>query len=136
MELENLCARDLMTKKIVEAKRHETLRTAIRRMSEHGIHGLLIAPESPNRGYSILTGKDCIQVVADAGKAVLADLCVEDAMTQPAVTVPAGLCIIDCIRLMRLVGVRSAPVLDDHELVGILSFTDVLNAISADDDLE
>ncbi len=130
MELESLCARDLMTKKIVEANRHDTLLVAVRRMQEHGIHGLLIPPESPNRGFSILTGKDCIQVIADAGTEALADLCVEDAMTQPAVTVPAGLCVIDCIRLMRLVGVRAAPVLDGDELVGILSFTDVLSAIA------
>lgn len=134
MELETICARDLMTTKILEAERHETLRVAARRMSEHRIHGLLIAPDSPQRGYSILTGKDCIQVLIDIGESALDDLCVEDAMTQPAVTVPADLCIADCVRLMRLTGVRTVPVLDGVELVGILSFTDVLSAICADDE--
>ena len=59
----------------------------------------------------------------------LDDLCVEDAMTRPAVTVPAELCISDCLRLMRLAGVRTAPVLDRGELVGVLTFTDVLNSL-------
>jgi CBS domain-containing protein len=132
MDLEVLCARDLMSQKVIQAERHETLLTAIRRMSEHRIQGLLVSPETPRQGYSILTGKDCIQVIADAGEEALAELCVEDAMTRPAVTLRAGLCIIDCVRLMRLTGVRAAPVLEGDELVGIFSFTDLLNAISAD----
>ena len=130
MDFERLCARDLMTRKIVEAHNHETLRTAITRMSEHRIHGLLILPDEPHRGLSILTGKDCIQVITESGVEALDALCVEDAMTRPAVTVPASLCIADCIQLMRLAGVRTAPVLDGTEVVGILTFTDVLNAIA------
>ena len=129
MDLDLVCARDLMTKKIVTAEPHESLRVAVTRMSEHRIHGLLIQPESPSRGISILTGKDCIRVICDAGVAALDDLCVEDAMTRPAVTVPAELCITDCLRLMRLAGVRTAPVLSRGELVGILTFTDVLNSL-------
>ena len=68
-------------------------------------------------------------MICDAGESALDDLCVEDAMTRPAVTVPAELCIHDCLRLMRLAGVRTAPVLDRGELVGILTFTDVLNSL-------
>ena len=118
-----------MTKKIVMAEPHESLRAAVTRMSEHRIHGLLIRPDSPARGISILTGKDCIRVICDAGEAALDELCVEDAMTRPAITVPAELCITDCLRLMRLAGVRTAPVLSRGELVGILTFTDVLNSL-------
>ncbi len=129
MDFDLVCARELMTRKIVMAEPHESLRTAVTRMSEHRIQGLLIRPESPSRGISILTGKDCIRVICDAGESALDDLCVEDAMTRPAVSVPAELCITDCLRLMRLAGVRTAPVLDRGELVGILTFTDVLNSL-------
>lgn len=111
------------------AESYESLRTALTRMSEHRIHGLLVQPESPSRGLSILTGKDCIRVICDAGVAALDDLRVEDAMTRPAVTVPADLCINDCLRLMRMAGVRTAPVIEHGELVGILTFTDVLNSL-------
>ena len=97
-------------------------------MDEHGIHGLLVDPPGPNRGHCILTGKDCIEVLCDAGEAALDALCVEDAMTRPALTIPASLCVSDCIQLMRHAGVRMAPVLEGNELVGILTFTDVLHA--------
>ena len=46
-----------------------------------------------------------------------------------AVTVPADLCINDCLRLMRMAGVRTAPVIENGELVGVLTFTDVLNSL-------
>ncbi len=128
MSLEEKCARDIMTKKVVEALREESLRTAVQRMNEHGIHGMIVTPTSPNRGYCILTGKDCIEVICDAGEDALVALCVEDVMTRPAMTIPADLCVADCIQLMRRAGVRMAPVLEQNELVGILSFTDVLKA--------
>jgi CBS domain-containing protein len=34
----------------------------------------------------------------------------------------------DCLRLMRMSGVRSVPVLDGLRPVGLLSFTDVVRA--------
>lgn len=134
-KLDTVCARDWMTRKVVLAEPHETLRSAIVRMNENHIHGLLVRPESPARGFSILTGKDCIRVVCDAGEAALDELCVEDAMTRPAVTVPAELCILDCMRLMRMAGVRTAPVVERGELVGVLSFTDVLKRLAASREL-
>ena len=36
---------------------------------------------------------------------------------------------------VSLTGVRAAPVLDSGLLVGVLTFTDVLNAVSANDDI-
>lgn len=130
IDLEVLTAGDLMSRKLVCTERHDRLLDAIRLMRDHGIHCLLIMPESASRGIGILTGKDCIQILAEAGTAAIQSLCVEDVMTLPAVTVPAGLCISDCMQLMRLSGVRSAPVIDGDELVGMLSFTDVLHAIA------
>lgn len=128
MKIDGLTARDLMSQDVVLAKPHESLRTAIGRMRERGIHSLLVAPDAPSQAHSILTGKDCIDVLCDAGDDALDELTVEDAMTRPAITIPSSLCVLDCVRLMRNAGVRTAPVVDGCELVGILTFTDVLFA--------
>ncbi|MCR9096181.1 MAG: CBS domain-containing protein [bacterium] len=128
MKLETQRARDLMTRKIVRGDPEETLREAALRMDEHGIHGLLIDPPVRGRGYCILTIKDCIEVICEAGEEALDSLCVEDAMTRPALTIPADLLASDCIRLMRHAGVRMAPVVEGVEAIGILTFTDVLRA--------
>ena len=126
MALEDLRARDLMTTRVNFAERHETLRTAVGRMIEHANHGLLIAPDRPLDGYSILTGKDCIDAICEVGDVALDELCVEDVMTRPALTIAAEMGVMDCMRLMRNAGVRTAPVVVGIELVGILTFTDVL----------
>ena len=128
MNLESKIASDLMTTKVYTAQGEESLRVATERMTEHGVHGLVIPPTEPHRGYSIVTGKDVIEVLCDAGPSALDQLCVEDVMTRPALTLPAQLCIVDCIHLMRNAGVRTAPVLDREDFVGILTFTDVLRA--------
>lgn len=130
MSFDTIRARDLMTKNVVKAKPDESLRTAITRMKEHAIHGLLVDPIAPGGGHSILTGKDCIEVVCDAGAEALDDLRVEDAMTRPAVAIQGGLCVTDAIRLMRHAGVRTVPVVEGDDVVGILTFTDVLRACS------
>jgi CBS domain-containing protein len=59
---------------------------------------------------------------------LLDQLKVADAMTTPAICVQHDFQVRDCIRLMRMSGVRSVPVLKGLEPVGILSFTDVLRA--------
>lgn len=133
MKLESATAGDLMSTKVVSIERYETLEEAIRQMRDHRVHCLLVLPDSPARGIGVLAGKDCIHVLADSGPEGLRGLHVEDVMTLPAVTVPAGLCLLDCVRLMRHAGVRSAPVVENSELVGILSFTDVLNAVVSPD---
>jgi CBS domain-containing protein len=54
-------------------------------------------------------------------------------VTTPAVSVQKDFLISDCIRLMRMSGVRSVPVLDGVRAVGLLSFTDVVRAAAFPD---
>ncbi len=134
MNLDETCSRDLMTTKLVEARCEELLRVAIKRMVEHDVQSLIVPPDRPHRGWGILSGKDCIEVLCHVGEKAFNTLCVEDAMTQPALTVPADLCVRDCIQLMRHSGIRSAPVIDEGRLVGVFSFSDVLRACAGDPD--
>jgi CBS domain-containing protein len=49
-------------------------------------------------------------------------------MSAPAFGLQKGFTVGDCIKLMRMTGVRSAPVLDGTRVVGLLSYTDVVRA--------
>ena len=53
-------------------------------------------------------------------------------MTTPAISVQKDFTIADCLRLMRMSGVRSVPVLAGVLPVGVLSFTDILRAVAAE----
>lgn len=131
MSILELAAFELMSPQVVTVGPDETLRRAAELLCDNRLHCLVVPPEDPRRAYGVIATKDIVQVLCQAEPEVLSELRVRDAMTTPAITVQREMLILDCLRLMRLSGVRSAPVLDRHELVGILSFTDVLRAIAS-----
>ncbi len=131
MKFEELTARDLMSTKIETCDAEETVMEALRRIHGLRIHCLLIPAPAPGRSAGIISAKDIIQLLGDAGPAILEELVVSEVMTTPVVTLPDYLKIPDCINLMRMTGVRSAPVMNGSDTVGILSFTDVLIWIAA-----
>jgi predicted transcriptional regulator len=79
----------------------------------------------------VITTKDIVQVLCDGEQALLDQLLVQDSMTAPCVSVQKDFLIADCIQLMRISGVRSAPVLDGVKLIGMLSFTDIVKAVAS-----
>jgi CBS domain-containing protein len=117
---------ELMSRDIITIAASETLRTAAALMHTHHIHCLLVAPDDPRRSVAILTGKDIVQVLCDAEPQLLDQLLVADAMSTPAISVQREFLVGDAIKLMRISGVRSVPVLEGVKLVGLLSFSDVL----------
>ncbi len=124
-------AEDLMTRQVVTIEPERTVRAAAARMSEHGVHCLVVPVEGEGRAVGVITMKDVIQLLCEGQAEDLDELLVRDVATQPAIALPAGLCLLDCIRFMRMNGVRSAPVLSEGRVIGLLSFTDVLDRLAA-----
>lgn len=127
MSIKLLTAAQLMTPHPISIDPNQSLRAAARVMLERNIHCLLVLGP-PGRTPGIITSKDIVLVLCDGEPELLDQLRVADAMTTPAISVQHDFTIEDCIRLMRMSGVRSVPVLRSLEAVGILSFTDVLRA--------
>jgi predicted transcriptional regulator len=130
MIIANLKVHDLMTREVVTINAHATLRAAAQLMNARRIHCLLVPAESPDGPVGVITTKDIVQVLCEADAIVLDQLHVKDAVTTPAMSVQQNLTVIDCIRLMRMTGVRSAPVLEGVALVGLISFSDVQRAVA------
>ena len=129
MSLKRLTAAQLMTDAPIMVDPNESLRSAARLMTEKHLHCLLV-PAEPGRVVGVITSKDIIQVLFEGEVEMLDQLRVSDVMTAPALCVQEELVIEDCLRLMRMSGVRSVPVVRGLTPVGILSFTDVLRAAS------
>jgi CBS domain-containing protein len=123
-------AAELMTKQLITIGPGETLRSAAVLMDKHHVHCLLIPADPPSRCVGIITTKDIVQVVCEGEPAMLDQLTVRDAETRPALSVQSGFTVQECLRLMRMSGVRSVPVFEGVSLVGLLSFTDVLRAVA------
>lgn len=127
MNIKHLTAAQLMTPTPITISPDATLRAAARILSEQRLHCLLV-PGKPGECVGVITSKDIVQILCDAETDLLDQLRVSDAQTRPAVTVQAQFLIADCLRLMRMSGVRSVPVMSGLTPVGILSFTDILHA--------
>lgn len=125
-----LTARDLMSRKIETIESKASLREAAGQMTQLRIH-CLIVPSSANRSIGIVTNKDIVQLLGDETPEVLDEIRVEDVMSCPAITLQEHLRISDCILLMRMSGIRSVPVMRAAELVGVLSFSDILFAVAS-----
>lgn len=127
---QNSSIRDIMQTALCTVLATDSLRTALRVMSESGKSCLLITPDSPADGIGILTQKDLISAVFDYAED-LDDTFVSDLMTAPSVTVPPEYSVETAVRMMRNLGVRRVPVLENDKLVGIVSLTDVFQRAAA-----
>ena len=108
-----------------------SLLAAGQQMLAAGISCLIVDLGDASRGYGVVTHKDIVSLLGGEGEApveALAGACVRDVMTAPAVTVPPGYRLGTCLDLMRMLGVRRAPVLEAGQLLGIISFTDIFKA--------
>lgn len=133
MNIKALKAAQLMTTELATVDRNATLREAAALMIQRHVHSLLVLPREPERCVGVVTIKDIVQVLCEGEATLLDTLRVSDAVTTPAVSVQKDFLIDDCIRLMRMSGVRSVPVLDGVRPVGLLSFTDVVRAAALPD---
>jgi len=125
-------ASELMTRELVMIDASESLRAAAALMSARHVHCLIVPPSDPKRCLGVITTKDIVQILCDGEPSHLDGLRVSDAMTSPAFCVQQEFLVVDCLKLMRMAGVRSVFVLDGARAVGILSFTDVLRALSSE----
>lgn len=127
MFFESIRVSEIMTRDVLTVARTAPLAAAARLMKEHHVHCLVI-PAAEGRCAGVITTKDLVQVLCEADLGALDQLTVADVMTAPAFGLQQDSSVLEGMKLMRMSGVRSAPVLDGTRLVGLLSFTDVVRA--------
>lgn len=121
-------AQDVMATDVVFIDGSASVADAISLMREKGVSSLIVEHRSQEDAYGIVTRKDVVNKVVDPGKEPR-DVEVCQVMTKPLVMVSPGLALKYCARLMHQAGIRRAPVFDGKQIIGILSNTDIFNAI-------
>ena len=119
---------DVMRKDVVFVDGKETVASAIGLMKQKKVSSLVVNRRTQEDAWGIMTRKDVVCKVVDPGKDPNT-VRVHEIMTKPLVTVSPGLGLKYCARLMDQSGIRRAPVFDGKEIVGIVSNTDIFNAI-------
>ena len=117
---------DIMTTRLVNAAPGETVREAVRRMSDAGVGSVAVCEGS--RLVGILTERDVLGLAARG--ADLDVVPVEEAMTEGVVTASPADDILDAARLMGERHIRHLPVVQGENLLGVVGIRDVLRALA------
>ncbi|MBU4321409.1 MAG: CBS domain-containing protein [Nitrospinae bacterium] len=116
---------ELMKRDVATISAGATIREALSEMKTRRIKSLVIAKRSPSDAYGIIA-------FADIAKAIIAEdgdidmLNVFDIASRPVVQVSENLDIKYAVRLMVNLGLKRLLVIDNNELKGILSLSDVV----------
>jgi CBS domain-containing protein len=101
-----------------------TINGALDKLAEHNI-GALIVTETDGEIVGIISERDIVRALPHRGPEVL-NAEVSEIMTSQVVTATPNTDVVDAMRSMTDKRVRHLPVLDDGELVGIVSIGDIV----------
>jgi len=119
--------RDVMTEATVTDSGADTLRAAAERMWRNQTGSLLVVADGRLTG--IITERDLLRAVAlgaDPGTAT-----VDEAMTTEVLTVPPDLPLREAAQEMASRWIRHLPVVEDGQLLGVVSMRDVTGVFAA-----
>ncbi len=114
---------------IISIKSDASVLDAIVLMADKGIGSLVVMDDGDLTG--IVTERDYARKVIIKGRA--SDTTpVADIMTKDVTTASSAMTVNKCMAIMTAIKCRHLPVVDDGELVGMISIGDLVQAIIAD----
>ncbi|RAO28296.1 Hypoxic response protein [Micromonospora saelicesensis] len=120
-------AREIMTNDVTCVREQDDLKSAAKRMAELGVGALPICGDD-NRLKGMLTDRDIVVKVLAEGRDPATVTAGELAQGE-AVTIGADDDAAEILRTMGQHKVRRLPVIDGHELVGIVAVADVARSL-------
>lgn len=124
-------ARDVMTGGAECVGENETLADAARKMKDLDVGALPICGED-NRLKGMVTDRDIVVEAVAEGKDP-ADVRASDLPFEEVVTIGADDSISEALKTMADHKVRRLPVIDGHDLIGVVSFADLAGAVEDED---
>ena len=114
--------------KLVIISAMSTVREALSLMKEHKVRSVIVDKNTDDGAYGLVTFKNILQsIVAEDGDIDL--LNVYDIASTPAFSVSAKLDVKYAARMMVQNSIKRLLVLDNNELKGILTMTDIIGIL-------
>src|SRR3954454_4978925 len=123
-------AREIMTSGVECAGVNDTVTEAARKMRDLGVGALPICGED-NRLKGMITDRDIVMNCVAEGMDTTAVKVQEDAGDE-VVTIGADDSVEEALATMARAGVRRLPVIDGHDLVGMISQADIATHLPED----
>jgi len=128
--LAKITVADYMSKRLVTLTKDNDVVDAVKKLLDHKITGAPVVDQA-GRLLGMFSEKDVMNIVLEAAYNQSMTGKVGDYMTKETISVDAESSIVDLAEKFQQTSVRSFPVFQDHELVGIVSRTDVLRALAS-----
>ncbi len=125
-----MLVKDIMTAKeeLVIVSPMETVRDALKSLKEHGVRSVIVEKNGVSGAYGLLTFKNILEtIVAEEGDIDL--LNVYDVATMPALSVSAFMDVKYAAKMMVHSSIKRLLVIDNNELAGILTMTDIITVL-------
>lgn len=124
MTVHNMLTRKSST--IYTIEQAAPIASAIESLSDHGI-GVLIVTETEGKMVGIISERDIVRAVTAKGKAAL-EIPVSEFMTREVKSCTRPDKLVDIMQRMSEGRFRHFPVLEDGQLVGVISIGDVVKS--------
>ena len=118
---------ELMVEDVITVDRETTVREAVATMLEAHVGSVIVEEDSIPVG--IFTGTDALVAGYDCDCA-FSDISVERAMSDDLVTGSPDMTVRSAADTMSEAGVRKLPIVEDFEIVGIITYSDIVSAHS------
>ena len=130
-----MLVKDIMTteNKLVLVSPMDTVRDAMKNMKDNTVRSVIVQKSGVSGAYGILTFKNILEtIVAEEGDIDL--LNVYDVATTPAISISAHIEVKYAARMMVSQSIKRLLIIDNNELQGILTMSDIINVLMDDID--
>ena len=118
---------EVMTRGVITIERDASAADALKKMMDRRVTSLLVERGGTLDDYGIITRKDLLDNVVAAGGDPH-EVKVKDIMSEPLLNINSNIRVENVARLMARTGIRRFPVLDNGQVVGLVSNSDIIKA--------
>ncbi|MBK3332511.1 CBS domain-containing protein [Persephonella atlantica] len=123
-----MIVKDIMQKDVLMISPFASLKDAIKKMKESGVKALIVEKQHQNDTYGIITYTSILKAIyQEEGDIEL--LNVYDVAVKPALYISPNVEIKYAARMMINFNVKRLLVLENDNLIGIISMTDIIESI-------
>ena len=114
--------------KLIIVEQTATIREALKQMRERSVRSVIVEKNGKSGAYGLLTFKNILQaIVAEDGDIDLLNS--YDIMAAPAISVSKNLNVKYAARMMVNSSIKRLLVIDNNELQGILTMSDIIGVL-------
>ncbi|MCJ8305980.1 MAG: CBS domain-containing protein [Nitrosopumilus sp.] len=130
--MESTFVNDIMSKKVLTVDKSTSLQEATEKMKKSNIGCVIVTDNTQPMG--IVTERDFVTTVAAEGRPLFTEIA--EVMSSPLITISPEETIWEATEIMKAKGIHKLPVIENKQIIGIVTTTDIVKIASVGSDSE